>query len=146
MNHNLILGPRPKHASIIHQRLPVHTIICLLKANEGANDLGVLCRDKGYEWVWWPLDARPHSDDMSPVAKFVIAGKKIAEALKDGSVYVHCAAGIHRTGMAAYSYYRLEEHLSAEEARDTVIAHRNVIGIDAKEKLDWLEEQIEVLV
>lgn len=97
----------------------------------------------GYKWVWWPLDARPYSTQMSSVDRFVNAGYKIEEALKHGTVYVHCAAGIHRTGMATYAYYRICEKQSAEDARASVIAHRSVIGTDAQEKLDWLEEQLE---
>lgn len=142
-NPDLLLGPRPRRDSLVKHNIPVKTVLTLLKLEEGAELLGAWANQGGYAWRWWPLDARPHSTVMSPVEKFLIAGKKIKEALENGPTYVHCAAGIHRTGMAAYTYYRVEERQSTAEAYDSVVSHRSVIGTDAKEKLEWLEEQLQ---
>lgn len=142
VNSHIILGPRPTPHALKAHSIPANTILTLLKEAENPNLIRIAAMAGSYKWVWWPLDARPHSTQMSSVGRFINAGYKIEEALKDGAVYVHCAAGIHRTGMACYAYYRIVEQQSAEDARASVVSHRSVIGTDAKEKLDWLEEQL----
>jgi hypothetical protein len=42
-----------------------------------------------------------------------------AELLRGGKVFVHCSAGLHRTGMIAYAYFR-HRGLTAEKAKDAV--------------------------
>ena len=66
-----------------------------------------------------PLDgARPPDAERDDEVRAVFA--KISEALgQGGKVFIHCSAGLHRTGMIAYAYMR-HRGLSEGEARAAI--------------------------
>ena len=76
-------------------------IVTLQKDEEGAQKVGKMCGQTGIEWMqvdFWHLYHRKMSDEL--FAKV----EEVAQRIRKGdSVMIHCAAGIHRTGMFAYS-------------------------------------------
>jgi protein-tyrosine phosphatase len=82
-------------------------VVTLLAEREGARELGAAVERAGLAWTWLPLDnGRPPPDAVR--ARLLAGLPAIVDALRAGeSVLVHCAAGIHRTGMVTYALLRL---------------------------------------
>jgi hypothetical protein len=83
-----------------------YAVLTLLQGNEGALEIGDKVKRSGMNWIWFPFSAsRPHEgvelikvmDLYSQLAIMLSAGDKI---------YIHCSAGIHRTGMITYGLLR----------------------------------------
>lgn len=134
----LLIGPRPTKKALLTHRIPVRSIVTLLKDTEGAQDVGSWAISGGYTWYHEPCDARPWLDTLSPVSTWLDAAYSLDIALSRGAVYLHCAAGIHRTGIVAYTYFREYQHLTHSEAWGKLVAMRPVIGTDMGDKLDLM--------
>ena len=105
----LAVGHRPGKKMI--QAMPhqgVTHVLTLLAASEGAEDIGRAVQMAGLAWVWLPLaSADPPGEDRHE--EITQTFEAVRQALDDGGhVYVHCSAGIHRTGMVTYA---LLQHL-----------------------------------
>ncbi len=136
-NSDIILGPRPKHKDITNGRINAKSILCLLKPEELHDDtMETLARKAGYAWFNVPSDARPWSSVQSTPEHWRDVAFALDSLLDLGNVYVHCAAGIHRTGVAAYTWYRswgkVDTH---KEAFYYICQHRPVIETDIGDKL-----------
>ena len=104
----LIIGPRPGKKSLdqIKQHGVTH-LVTLLAEREDAAASGRIAGKIGAVWVHIPIDGG-HLDKL---AEFDLVGafKALSEAgaLEDDAVvYLHCSAGIHRTGFVTYSLLR----------------------------------------
>lgn len=107
--HNgwLAIGHRPKL-----KRLPqlaeaeVTHVVTLLSEKEGARSIGHAVQRAGMEWIWLPLEnGEPPGSEQTEKIRVLFA--QLILKLKDGSgIYMHCSAGIHRTGMIAYAFLR----------------------------------------
>ncbi|PYG26428.1 protein-tyrosine phosphatase family protein [Pelagimonas varians] len=114
------LGPRPGKKSIKRlQDLNLTHCCTLLSEREGAPLIAKVCAQLGTaerpcEWVWLPIEggnqeALRQTDILSLV-------ENLREAIAntpDVHIYLHCSAGIHRTGFFAYILLRLMGHDSA---------------------------------
>eukprot|EP01063_Lacrimia_lanifica_P015213 TRINITY_DN22026_c0_g1_i1.p1 TRINITY_DN22026_c0_g1~~TRINITY_DN22026_c0_g1_i1.p1 ORF type:complete len:251 (+),score=79.66 TRINITY_DN22026_c0_g1_i1:60-812(+) len=112
-------------------------LVTLQKDEEGAQKVRALCEQAGMRWVqvdFWKLY---HGRDVDAMHAAVCA---VADDLRDGQkVVLHCAAGIHRTGMMAYAVLRALDmpphaaieslHALRETTHRRVGAHR-VYGIE----------------
>jgi hypothetical protein len=146
-NPNILLGGRLKHKDIENRRVNAEAILCLLKPEElGLDDEAQRegagstyewkVRNAGYIWSNWPSDARPWSSVQSTPEHWRDVAFELNSLLENyGRVYVHCAAGIHRTGIAAYTWYRQFLNLDHKEAFYYIVKHRPVIETDIGEKL-----------
>lgn len=81
-------------------------VLTLLNENEGASAIGRQLQTVNIEWIHFPFSAsKPHSGEAieqvyslyTNLSNLVFAGYKI---------YIHCSAGIHRTGMITYGFLR----------------------------------------
>lgn len=65
---------------------------------------------------------------------------RISEELaRGGRVYVHCSAGLHRTGMIAYAYFR-HRGLDPQQARAAIRELRELTESELKaERCEWGE-------
>lgn len=104
---HLAIGHRPGTELLQGIRVVGGThILTLLSENEGAPAVGRDAERCNLSWLWFPMkSAQPPTEDQAVElqAMFVTA----AEALKGGAgIYLHCSAGIHRTGMIAYAFLR----------------------------------------
>jgi hypothetical protein len=105
---HLALRGRPKLALVPHlPALGCHRLVTLLSAREGAPTIGRAARETGLAWTWSPLDnGRPPVGAAARALARTAA--EVAARLADGErVMIHCAAGLHRTGMLAYGALRL---------------------------------------
>ena len=138
---NLILGPRPKLKSI--PSLNTDVIFTLLKPEEASPELiGIAARESGKQWVHFPLDAREHDSHLSSLKEWNQAAELLASFLSVGSiVYLHCAAGIHRTGTLAYLYFR-HQGFSHAEAKEKVFELRPIIQEQIGNKLEIMNEML----
>jgi hypothetical protein len=96
----LAIGHRPRVRGMARLKAEgVTHVVTALSEPEGPGPIGRAVRNAGLTWIWIPLGstkvlpARARPDLVAKV-------DEIVEALDGGArVYLHCAAGIHRTGM-----------------------------------------------
>ncbi len=81
-------------------------VLTLLQSNEGASSIGAHLNKHGIEWIWFPFSANA-SDGEEVRAQVIALYEKLEDRLLSGArIYIHCSAGIHRTGMIAYGVLR----------------------------------------
>lgn len=94
----LALGPRPGKRTLPALRAATD-VLTLLSEKEGALELKVQLEAMGLRW--WHLaltNGQPFGAERDAEVLAVLA--PLVQRLRDGAkLYVHCAAGIHRTGM-----------------------------------------------
>lgn len=114
----LAIGPRPKVRALESMREQGAThLVTLLSEREGARDLGAAVTAAGLAWQWLPL---PNGDPPAHTADAAIraALDTWAALLAGGAgLYLHCAAGIHRTGMLTHALLRRTGHTPGEALR-----------------------------
>lgn len=75
------------------------TIFTILSEREGALQIQKNCEKSGIKWLWLPL---PNGDIPNEIMISEIIDKlKIVKTLLENQekIYLHCSAGLHRTGM-----------------------------------------------
>ena len=104
----LKIGPRPKLRVI--EKLGATAVITLQRPEEGAMGIGEACKNLGIKWWGFPLDSRdttlnsPQAGEQE-MGKVVEVTKRVEVLIAEGEqVFVHCAAGIHRTGMVTFTW------------------------------------------
>lgn len=105
----LILGPRPGKKSFNRLASLELTHCCtLLSDREGAPAIEPIAKRLGCAWVWLPIEGGGldtlRATDM---AGHVRTLDRALEGTEAPRVYLHCSAGIHRTGFFAYLLLRL---------------------------------------
>ena len=99
LNGTLTLGHRPRLEKIREMALEYDRVVTLLGAPENADPIGNLVKQSGMKWSHFPL-WRVWKADPEVVAGYA---KKVIYNMRDGErVYLHCSAGIHRTGYVAF--------------------------------------------
>lgn len=98
----LAIGGRPGKRSLPGlERAACDTILTLLSEEEGALEIREMAQDRGWAWRWLALKhaAPPPVDrDLEIRGELV----EILATIRGGArLYLHCAAGLHRTGMIA---------------------------------------------
>lgn len=88
------------------QKEGTSVVLTLLNENEGALAIGKQLKNVTIEWIWFPFSAsRPHEGDAT--SDVLDLYRQLATLLKQGKkIYIHCSAGIHRTGMITYGFLR----------------------------------------
>lgn len=134
----LSVGPRPKLRGLGALRdSGVTHLATLLSAQEGAEELGAAARAAGLAWVWLPL-ANGDPPGLAQTPEVLAVLDAWGEVLAGGAcIYLHCAAGIHRTGMIAYALMR-RLGLAADTARQRLAELRPITASDVGElRLAW---------
>ena len=120
LSGSLAIGHRPKLSAMktLREQGASH-VLTLLSDAEGARTVGGAARREGIQWLWFPMSsASPPNDARLPEVRDIF--ERIIDVLKDGGrIYVHCSAGIHRTGMFVYGLLRYAG-MSACQARRTL--------------------------
>lgn len=123
----LILGPRPGKKSIetIRGQCVTH-LVTLLAEREDAAASGRIAAKIGAKWIHIPMNGG-HMDKLAQM-DLAVAFSVLSEAGAlddDAIVYLHCSAGIHRTGFFAYALLRWRG-ASADEAKSALETIRPV--------------------
>ena len=108
MTPTLILGPRPgKKSKDNIKALGVTDIVSLLSVREQASSIERIAKAIGATWHHFPVDGG-HLDTLQnvSVAQLFLLYDTIARASDAPVLYLHCSAGIHRTGFATYLLLR----------------------------------------
>ncbi|MBN1370445.1 MAG: tyrosine-protein phosphatase [Anaerolineaceae bacterium] len=115
------------------------TVLTLLSTAEGAQHLGEAVLRMGLVWHWFE---QANGQDLPAPRRFELLRElqTINREIDAGSwVLIHCAAGMHRTGMASYALLRLRG-LDRAAALDLMQQMRPVTREGVGEKrLDWVD-------
>ncbi len=134
---HLALGHRPKF-KLISQLGATH-VATLLCEREGASEICSAVRYVGMESFWFPM---PNADpkNIEPES-FVANARQLAGT--HGRIFLHCSAGIHRTGMFSYAALRLLGY-EPSGAREMLARLRPITRDEVTEsRLDAVEEILE---
>ncbi|MBE93063.1 MAG: hypothetical protein CMF14_09200 [Idiomarina sp.] len=104
---HLAIGHRPSNKMFGDLNIQGAThVVTLLCEREGAANLEKAAKKQNFAWFWFPMEsASPPDVSTFPVLKNLFLN--MTEALNsNGKVYLHCSAGIHRTGMITYAFLR----------------------------------------
>jgi protein-tyrosine phosphatase len=118
------------------QQQGVSAIVTLLHENEGHQTIGKQANKFNIGWIWFPF-LLPHLNAVKTLLKYTFI-YRLAKLLKEGNkIYIHCSAGIHRTGMISYGLLRF---LGKEkgEAFELLQSLREVTAVQVGEaRLVW---------
>ncbi len=109
-SNSIVIGHRPKikDFEILKEEGFTH-LVTLLSEKEGAKKIGTQAVRHEIEWLWLPM-----SSAQVPIAKSEnLAIASFLDNLSDRfsknvnlKIYIHCSAGIHRTGMITLAFLR----------------------------------------
>jgi hypothetical protein len=137
----LCIGHRPGKRSLPELReVGVTHVVTLLGPSEGAEDLIRRVEGSGLQTRWLPLAGAQPVEDPDQLTAIVSCFAEIASLLEQGrTVFIHCSAGIHRTGMVAHALLRYLG-VPSDEARELLGRMRPVTlaGV-TDQRLDWGE-------
>ena len=132
----LAIGGRPSMNSItLLKSENCSTIVTLLRESEQKIAIAIenKAQSENIAWVWFPLaaSALPQGEQIENVRVTFAA---IQEKLSNGGrIFIHCAAGIHRTGAFTYGLLRYLGN-TAETAKEMIKKLRLITYQEAQEK------------
>jgi hypothetical protein len=134
----LAIGHRPPLRALEPMRRAGFThIATVLAENENPHAIGAAAEAAELGWLWLELGSTK-SLPARGKAEIATALATMADILRDGGcLYLHCSAGIHRTGMIAAA---LMFHLSCSEddIRAALTALRPITAQDVGEaRFEW---------
>lgn len=114
-------------------------IFTLLSEREGAYEIEKQANQAGLNWFWFSMSSASTPDE-GRIPELESLFDEISVALKKhASIYIHCSAGIHRTGMITYGFLRYIG-LSAEDAKECLKKLRETTSDNVgDERLLWGE-------
>ena len=104
----LAIGHKPG-GKVSYERLKEEgttAVLTLLNENEGAVLIGKQLKNVNIEWIWFPFSASNPLDGDDKMLVINLYNKLNALLETGGKIYIHCSAGIHRTGMITYGFLR----------------------------------------
>ncbi|MFT6828446.1 MAG: protein-tyrosine phosphatase [Roseivirga sp.] len=135
---HLAIGHRPSAKLISDLKLQKAThILTLLSEHEGALLIKTTTHQQQMDWLWFPMESAkpPAEEELKVLAQVFVQMDEILN--NGGKIYLHCSAGIHRTGMISYAFLRFigNEH---EEAIQVLQYLRAVTGDGVgEERVAW---------
>ena len=141
LNGYVGIGHRPKVKQLQNLKKDgVSHIFTLLSEKEGAKQLETAFNQAGLDWIWLPLtSAEPPGDERVEEIRQVFSECK--QQLETGAkIYIHCSAGIHRTGMISYALLRFLGY-DVEVAKCLLAEMREITAEQAgADRLAWSEQ------
>lgn len=138
LNGSLSVGPRPRKKMLRqYGDQGISHIWTLLSEKEGALDIKQSAMTAGLEWIWLPLanGKVPEKEKLTDITDCFDSCKTILNS--GANVYLHCSAGIHRTGMISYGFLRYCGY-SRSDSLDKVKAMRLITSEGVgEERLSW---------
>lgn len=140
---SLILGPRPGKRSFDRlSKLELTHCCTLLSEREQASAIEKISQRLGCQWVWLPIDGG--NLETLQATDLPARLNTLAAAIADTEtprVYLHCSAGIHRTGFFAYLVLRMGGR-SPADALTALNQLREVTAADVGESRIELAETL----
>jgi hypothetical protein len=134
----LAIGHRPRLRALARMREAGFThCATVLAENEDPQAVGTAVRELGLGWIWIKLGSTKTLP--APANPEICDGLRALVAILDagGRVYLHCSAGIHRTGMIAAALL-FQLGYDEAEVREALAALRPVTARDmGTQRLDW---------
>jgi protein-tyrosine phosphatase len=102
--------PSFQFMKLLKQQASCTTVVTLQSATESPHDIELECRKYSMSWIWVPLQG---------ANKRLLGNNKTHELIRNGLIecrarlergevlLIHCAAGIHRTGLFTYALLRI---------------------------------------
>jgi protein-tyrosine phosphatase len=112
LHHSALrIGHRPKKTGFAELKSQgVSHVVTLLSSSEGAQELGALAQKAGVKWIGVPIDSGrvpPSTENLVVFRKGLAELSSLLQNDQEAvSIYLHCSAGIHRTGMFTYALLR----------------------------------------
>ena len=134
----LALSHRPKLNDLpLLRAAGVTHVVTLLAESEGARQIGDAAIHEGLVWLWVPL-VGANIPDATRAEEFRRVFGELRELLMaGGKLFIHCSAGIHRTGMFGYALLR-QLGLSGEDAHVKLAELRQVTATGVgSHRLAW---------
>ena len=122
----------------------VDIFVTLLKATETNCELiGQTVTANDMEWVWFPLSATELPSEPMALQETVSLFNKLKSDLDTGkTIYIHCAAGVHRTGSFTNALLQFCGYTS-KESKAAIKLMRDVTAREAVSKhWGWAEKVI----
>lgn len=103
----LAVGHRPGNKMLRDLKLQGAThLLTLLSNKEGARDIATQAAKEDLDWIHFPMESAKAPDTLRFEELRLLFGQ-MKEALEDKArIYIHCSAGIHRTGMITHAFFR----------------------------------------
>lgn len=104
--------PKASQIPILQQKYGLTYLLTLQSEKEKLKDLQIICKKTGVIWLHVPLEGAnlPLLQRKESKEKIIKGLQNIMEILytsKNATILIHCAAGIHRTGVFTYSLFRM---------------------------------------
>lgn len=116
------------------------TILTLLHENEGAVQIRKEVEKAGIKSIWFPFSAsKPHTGES--IQYVIDLFENLSLLIQNGDkIYIHCSAGIHRTGMITYGFFR---YLGYDKNKAYILL-KNIRAVTAEqvgeERLQWADQ------
>jgi len=120
----IAVGHRPSKKKLDELKLQgVSHVLTLLTGGEGALAVKKSVKAAGLDWIWFAMEGGdPLGPERDSEAESLF--KTLEGLLKNQSqIYIHCSAGIHRTGMIANALLRYLA-LNQDAANEALLALR----------------------
>ena len=144
----LILGPRPGKKSFDRlDALSLTHCVTLLGEREDPYPIRKICKRLGCEWLWLPI-AGGHVDTLAALdlAAHIQALDLAVRNTPAPKIYLHCSAGIHRTGFFAYALLRVQG-MDVGTARKCLSELRSVTALQVgEERLELADSLLSALI
>lgn len=141
---NLTLGHRPKWKQIPAMADDYDIVVVLLKDSEGVQTMLTKYREAGLIPLHVPFTVKEliksPDEECAEVRKMVASIAKLL-IFTDCRVFVHCSAGIHRTGCFAYAVLRCLG-LDPQEAVEVIRELRPVTATGFLPFRQWAEDNL----
>ena len=119
-NELLSIGHRPKQSDILDLRDEGFThVVTVLGESEKAGEIGRETEKAGLQWIWLPLgSAKVPVENAEDIQHIETVLPQLVTLFRDSKTgikaYLHCSAGMHRTGMITLAFLRRLGYDSAE--------------------------------
>jgi protein-tyrosine phosphatase len=140
------IGHRPSRKLVeVLRRAGFSHVVTLLSEREGASSVRDLVKAQRMEWLWFPVSSGKvpmSSDDFEMLLVFLRTVGALLASTTSSKLYLHCSAGVHRTGMCAFALFRWMG-CPQNDALARLREARPITAQDVGEsRLSWIDRQI----
>ena len=103
--------PKKNHFRLFKTLKNISLVVTCQSEQEHVSEIQIECKEQGIDWIHVPLQGANQAL-LSAAGTIALIFRKLEQILtrmrdKQEVVLIHCAAGIHRTGVMAYSILRI---------------------------------------